>query len=125
MKDQFVTYEIAKRLKELGFNEACMAYYQYVYYPTKDRTSLRYCPTQPDCYLNDTDDGSRMNGEDCTAPLWQQAIDWLRKKHIKVVESEDWRETNPVYYIIGMGSKGRHGPYLLIHAIPKALELIK
>ena len=27
MKDQFVTYEIALKLKELGFDEECFAYY--------------------------------------------------------------------------------------------------
>lgn len=27
MQEQFVTYEIALKLKELGFNEPCFAYY--------------------------------------------------------------------------------------------------
>ena len=27
MKEQFVTYEIALKLKELGFDEPCIAYY--------------------------------------------------------------------------------------------------
>jgi hypothetical protein len=63
MKNQFVTYEIAKKLKELGFNEECLGFF----YPTG--TFMLLAP--------------RKNEETTClkAPLWQQAIDWLREKY--------------------------------------------
>lgn len=69
MKDQFVTYEIAKHLKELGFNEPCFAGY------CLDKTFA-----EPDNELNCFRNRNR-SGEEISAPLWQQVIDWLREKH--------------------------------------------
>lgn len=65
MKNQFVTYEIAKRLKELGFNEPCFGYFTH---------SGKYISKEN--IQNDFFEDSQ-----CAAPLWQQAIDWLRNKH--------------------------------------------
>ncbi len=64
MKDQFVTFEIAEKLKELGFNEECFSFYwtDKVFYE-----NVYY--------------GVRGNGESTiSAPLWQQAIDWIYSK---------------------------------------------
>lgn len=47
MKEQFVTIEIAKKLRELGFNEECFTYWEDKY--------------------------TGIEG----IPLWQQVIDWL------------------------------------------------
>lgn len=66
MKKQFVTYEIALKLKELCFNEMCIATY---------------------------DENREFNLQDfeqnyetfplhiLAAPLWQQVIDWFRDKY--------------------------------------------
>jgi hypothetical protein len=65
MKEQFAPYEIALKLKELGFNEECLAWY---YYDEEDNTAqLCY---QREVYVN------YIN-----APLWQQAIDFLFEKY--------------------------------------------
>ena len=75
MKEQFVTYKIALKLKELGFNEECLAYYH-------DKTEPYLCR-----YLDSNNGAFNINcrhvlfDTDCTAPLWQQAIDWFREKH--------------------------------------------
>lgn len=80
MKDQFVTYEIAKRLKELGFNEPCWAWYNL---PDQD---TRYCYSEGRSPLvNDHEEWeAKCNNrqvENIGLPLWQQAIDWLREKY--------------------------------------------
>jgi len=65
MRKQFVTYEIAKRLKDLGADfEDILAYYgghgdEYFSFPKRINE-----------YKGNID-----------APLWQQVIDWLREKH--------------------------------------------
>ena len=64
MKKEFATYEIALKLKELGFNEDCFGYFvinlqELIIVNTKKHKS--------DWYIS--------------APLWQQVIDWFREEH--------------------------------------------
>jgi len=65
MKKQFVTYEIAKSLKELGFDEKCLGYYR-----------------NPDEFFI-TENGRGFNYNKASwaisAPLWQQVVDWFDK----------------------------------------------
>lgn len=61
---QFVTYEIALALKELEFDEECLAWYAHEKCFSSDYIFLQY----------------REDLEFAFAPLWQQAIDWLREK---------------------------------------------
>lgn len=70
MKDQFVTYEIAKRLKELGFNEPCFGIYGESGELIID-----------DDWLYATNQDTMSETKNPTAPLWQQAVDYLRKKY--------------------------------------------
>lgn len=73
MKEQFVTFEIALKLKELGFNEPCIAYYVV----TKDKFIYDINKV-----LNYYTGKGNFLGEKCySAPLWQQVIDWFREKH--------------------------------------------
>lgn len=63
MVDQFVPYELAAKLKELGFDEECLAYYsnkdKYLFFST-----IKEIPD-----------------EFTLTPLWQQAFDWFSKQH--------------------------------------------
>ena len=78
MKEQFVPYEIAIKLKEKGFNEPCMA---YVYTGDTGNNIDRYC------YGAITPEGNveykDWNSYDMcySLTLWQQCIEWLREKH--------------------------------------------
>ena len=65
MNKEFVTYEQALALKELGFNEPCLGLYHNdkTLYPTQCKSQEQY------------------HGQICSAPLYQQAFRWLRKKH--------------------------------------------
>lgn len=82
IEKQFVTYEIALALKELGFDEPCMAIY-------RDRWN--------DFGVTLISDGIKIKGTQsntlyyksdkemiCLAPLWQQAIDWCDSKGLLV-----------------------------------------
>lgn len=74
MKDLFVPYELAVKLRDKGFNVACLA--------TIDQTDFihikgtKYPVRGAMCYM------------EYPAPLWQQVIDWLReeKKIIILIE---------------------------------------
>ena len=75
MKNLFVPYNIAKRLKDLGFDEPCICGYSH---DGKLTSKLSY-----------NNDGARIDWDShdtqIPAPLWQQVTKWLRdKKKINV-----------------------------------------
>ena len=66
MKSQFVPYEIALALKELGFDEECFGWFylnkpSYIEY---ERCKLKDC-----------------SNVHIPSPLWQQVVDWFEQKH--------------------------------------------
>jgi hypothetical protein len=83
MKD-FVTFEIAKKLKEEGFNKECLAYYTEdteFYYNTccgsDVESAFRSFNSQPNSIC-----GKRID-----APIISQVLDWLRKEkelHVEI-----------------------------------------
>jgi hypothetical protein len=81
MKKQFVPYEIALKLKELGFNEECLGLYKdekfYYDYETFQWNSFNNC---------------------VKAPLWQQAILFC------LLECEKYNQFYPSIKIFSDGS---------------------
>jgi hypothetical protein len=77
MENEFVSYEHAIELKELGFDEPCFGFY------TNNGEIRRY--TNFDGELNDfqTLKNSRITMGDgwCTVPTYQQAFRWFREKY--------------------------------------------
>ena len=69
MKKQFVTYEIALQLNDLNFDEPCFSCYD-----EKGMFALTIMSLK-EFYTNSEEDTWN-----CTAPLWQQVIDWFRDK---------------------------------------------
>ena len=65
MKEQFVPYEIALAMKELGFDESCLAFHSEIH------GLLITSPTQ---------NVNEIAGE-VLAPLYQQAFDWFRERY--------------------------------------------
>jgi hypothetical protein len=87
MKEQFVTYEIALKLKELGFNNSCLASWCY---KTKERI-----PTLYGCGALLFDVDGLPNNKDyneiiCSAPLYQQIIDWFRETYNCIINTRVW-----------------------------------
>lgn len=75
MKNLFVNYEIALKLKQLGFDEGCIAYYH-------NRNEPYFCEhlDRSRFVINSTSE-KIFYDSDCTAPLYQQVIDWFREEH--------------------------------------------
>lgn len=101
MKEQFVPYELAVKLKELGFDEECLAHYikNNQYQIDKDKILLHV---------------GRLDYDDIykeyvleNIPLWQQAFDWFREKYdlfvkIDFFQSDEFPEIDFDYCIIDL-----------------------
>jgi len=73
MQKEFIPYEQALVLKELGFDEPCLGYYK------------KESHTKVDLYLTEPH-SEHYNSANvpftlCSAPLYQQAFRWFREKH--------------------------------------------
>jgi hypothetical protein len=66
MNKEFVPYELALALKQLGFDEPCFAFYD---------ESL-YFPNQYGTFCN-----QKLDASSCSAPTYSQAFRWFRDKH--------------------------------------------
>ena len=79
MNKEFIPYEQALELKELGFNEPCFATYEKL-----NDDILIQDATRPfintNSFLSPFEDQEGYI-EQCTAPLYQQAFRWFREKH--------------------------------------------
>ena len=77
MKKQFVTQEIALKLKELGFDEGCLAIYDSPEFKLIHEL-LGYGWNSLELTNGEVKNSIYSEGNFVTAPLWQQVIDWLR-----------------------------------------------
>ena len=72
MESLFCPYELALELKELGFDEISLFYYDTAY----EGNPLSHCPH---LLLNSQLEG--FENEPISAPLWQQAFRFFREKY--------------------------------------------
>ena len=83
--EDHVSFETAKLLKEKGFNEACVVFYDNGY-----NHALKFQRCCGPCWLCDNDSVVAINGI-CVAPTLQMAMKWLREVHnIHVVPKFDF-----------------------------------
>lgn len=77
VEDQFLPYEQALELKELGFNECCFGL---------------YAPPCKAIFLQNYK--LLSNKEQILAPLYQQVLDWFleRKIYIEIFPRDNWNE---------------------------------
>ena len=102
MEKQFVTYEIALKLKELGFNEKCLASYYTDDERNYDKGDIYDCRRKLSSSIDfdpfkEEFDNFYINSNETyyvSAPLWQQVIDWFREKYNLDVYTE------PTYSLI-------------------------
>lgn len=82
MEKEFVTYEQAVKLKELGFEEPCFAYYSInnienkLFYDIDPDDGELTALNQNQFYHNNLSEVGRIS-----SPLKQQAFRWFRDKH--------------------------------------------
>ena len=88
MKKLFATYEIAKKPKELGFDEPCLGRW--------NRHAVQDGKIVPDVICIITPKNSEIaNSSLIAAPIWQQVIDWFMENHLILitVKCEEWLHT--------------------------------
>lgn len=94
MNKQFVTYEIALKLKELGFNEKCLASYYTDDERNYGKGDIYDCRRKLSSSIDfdpfkEEFDNFYINSNETyyvSAPLWQQVIDWFKEKHNMYIE---------------------------------------
>lgn len=91
MEKQFVPYELALKLKELGFKEECFKWWG------------------SDGILNQKYNLSNT----ILAPLWQQAFDWFRNEYNLEGNIKSWREGENKYYYYSVNELYRTSTYRL------------
>lgn len=68
IQEQFTPCEQSLKLKELGFDEECLMYYD-------ENKIIKYCPH----WFNNS---NLINSDiNISAPLWQQVFDWFREEY--------------------------------------------
>jgi hypothetical protein len=88
MIKEFIPYNLALALKELGFDEPCFK--KYI------AGCLWSNPIAPEVYEN-----IPLNSSDCLAPLYQQAFRWFREKYkMDSVIIRSFSMTNSYHYNI-------------------------
>lgn len=73
MEKEFVSYEVALKLKKFGFDEPCFTYYYEL--NSNLRTHLVFDINNAWTYSGNTNFGFTL------APLYQQVFKWLRNKY--------------------------------------------
>ena len=85
MEKEFVPYELALELKQLGFDEECLA--DYFVFGDGILRDGRYGQTKPKLFMRSEDvseeceELSMFAYHDVYVPLYQQAFRWFREKH--------------------------------------------
>ena len=75
MKKEFIPYEQALELRQLGFDEECLASYichKEVRFDIQEQSGIRW---------HSVKNSEFEGGEHCAIPLYQQAFRWFREKH--------------------------------------------
>ena len=101
MEKQFVPYEIALKLKQLGFDDPCLAYF----------SNDKYHDLHHSC--ENVMEGNFVinNYNELKAPLWQQVIDWFDNKNIIISI-----DINPgtLFYRVHLYKRYYHNPNRLV-----------
>ncbi len=132
MNKEFVTYEIAEKLKELGFDEECICLYD-----TRNKNNYLIAVDQhwgSSLIGICKKDGFRINDYEYPAPLYQQVIDWLRVEHNLSMAISEGFEDNKGYFYVDFNHNDEYIEYAKWHesyeiarekGIIRAIQLIK
>jgi hypothetical protein len=113
MDKEFVKYEQALALKELGFNEKCIAADYYadgkicIQYTDEGITNTELDEITAQCNEDAVENGENPIDYDPAVPLYSQAFRWFREKHELVVDWNHSQYDNAGSYI-GVSIKNIH-----------------
>lgn len=84
-KDFFALYDLAKELKEIGFNEPCLGVFDYDnddgYLPKDILTLVGGISTKEGATYLPDDIRNSLIGSDISAPTYDQVVDWFEQTH--------------------------------------------
>ena len=87
MEKEFIPYELAVALKELGFNELCLITYyvekgeMYIEYHEDGITNTKLDETTNELNEEEREDGEFLFEYSYAAATWHQAFRWFREKY--------------------------------------------
>ena len=121
MKQEFIQYQQALDLKELGFDESCLGFYEFGSMDEEWHLRTKYVSK------NEYNDVIHI----LKAPLYQQAFRWFREKyklkfHIKEDNWNNWCS----FYVLISDEHERVGDYLTyeeaeLACLRKLIEIVK
>ena len=109
MEKEFIPYELALKLKQLGFDEPCLKAY--------DKNSMLYHSHKTDKLF--TVLNSNLSTQ-CSAPLYQQAFRWFREKydlHYQLIPFFSDKESHAVDYYLALA---QHRPPIQVKTFEEA-----
>ena len=121
MNKEFIKYEQALALKELGFDEPCFRWYDERWGDDLQQDKFN---TNKDLFMTDLD---------CSAPLYQQVFRWFRENHglwqiVMQNTDKDW--TYDILPIIGITDYRLFDVFdtyeeAELHCLKKLIEIVK
>jgi len=123
MTKEFVPYELAVKLKELGFDEPCLAFYL-----DNDKKSFTKCMEGADtnAWLKEH---MKVYGDSTTAPTFSQAFRWFREKYsdLDFGVSKIHNGTNKYHYHINLTWEFFEGTYeeAELACLTKLIEIVE
>jgi len=94
MEKEFVPYELAVKLKQLGFDEPCLGlYYPDGKFNIKEQNGLN-CDSDKNSYLDSLGNSAGF----CTAPLYQQVFRWFRENGFLISLSSHDKDAHDFYF---------------------------
>jgi hypothetical protein len=125
MKKEFIPYEQALALKELGFDEPCLAFF---WNTGKFYTTAEYPHSIETHKQNQLGD---YNYDSTSAPLYQQAFRWFREKY--QIDSWIYPNLNGLYSVsnvrrgVGLGKVSEYQTYeeAELACLKKLIEILK
>jgi hypothetical protein len=114
MIKEFIPYEEALALKELGLNNSCFGYYdkdgEFFYFETDDFNSFFSKNTIGELSTNRSSEDPYENFV-CTAPTFSQAFRWFREKYNLVVIIQTMMKDSWLLTIESIDSTTANGVY--------------
>jgi hypothetical protein len=104
MEKEFVPYELALRMKQLGFDEPCLAFYG----------------DENDFSMDSSRKNNPFRKTECVAPLFQQAFRWFREKgdlHYQLIPFFSDKESHAVDYYLAIA---QHRPPIQVKTFEEA-----
>jgi hypothetical protein len=123
MEKEFVPYELALRMKQLGFDEPCLAYYQKSAV-IGDDTILPIQIRNKASNFNDNE-YSKMGVPFCSAPTFSQAFRWFREKYDCIGFIYQPNETG--YWAYSLEDKAKYDTYeeAELACLDKLIEVVE